>query len=141
MSDTKNVSLLGPNAQNDGGERQPQDILSQDSILNSIASLRGMAPATGADQESIQIEGLENFSFVNQPREELELKDQFAEFIEQMRQNELALQQQKTQKQVPAGNQSSGEDHLKYRVAATAEPKVDSVNMSHSIGQENREEA
>ena len=93
MSDTKNVSLLGPNAQNDGGERQPQDILSQDSILNSIASLRGMAPATGADQESIQIEGLENFSFVNQPREELELKDQFAEFIEQMRQNELALQQ------------------------------------------------
>ena len=92
MSDTKNVSLLGPNALNqDGGERQPQDILGQDSILNSIASLRGMASATGLDQESIQIEGLENFSFVNQPQEELELKDQFAEFIEQMRQNEIAL--------------------------------------------------
>jgi hypothetical protein len=50
LSDTKNVSLLGPNALNqDGGERQPQDIFSQDSILNSIASMRDMASVTGVD--------------------------------------------------------------------------------------------
>jgi len=34
--------------------------------------------------QPIHIDGLENFSFINQPQEELELKDQFEKFIEQM---------------------------------------------------------
>ena len=38
---------------------------------------------------NIVIEGLENFSFIDMPQEELELREHFNRFIEQMRQNEI----------------------------------------------------
>ena len=46
----------------------------------------------GCTTEQLQIEGLDNFSFTNLPQEELELKDQFENFIETMRLNEVKLQ-------------------------------------------------
>ena len=39
---------------------------------------------------------MENFSFINLPDEELELKDQFSKFILQMRENDLKLEKQKS---------------------------------------------
>jgi len=42
----------------------------------------------GKDQEIFTIEGLEDFSFMNPPQDEMELKHQFDRFIEQMRQND-----------------------------------------------------
>lgn len=54
---------------------------------------------------NIVIEGLENFSFIDMPQEELELREHFNRFIEQMRQNEIQLQakqkQQSTTEQGP----------------------------------------
>jgi hypothetical protein len=46
---------------------------------------------------NIVIEGLENFSFIDMPQEELELREHFNRFIEQMRQNEIQLQAKQKQ--------------------------------------------
>lgn len=45
----------------------------------------------GYQEPTMIIEGLEKFSFINPPQEELELKDQFEKFIEAMRQNEINI--------------------------------------------------
>jgi hypothetical protein len=52
-------------------------------------SAKEMTNSVDGQHQEIHIEGLENFSFINQPQEELELKDQFEKFIEQMQKNEV----------------------------------------------------
>ena len=75
LSDTKNISLLNDESDN----LQPQDLIKQQS------------PRQG-DPDYPKIDGLENFSFINLPDEELELKDQFSNFINQMRMNDMKLE-------------------------------------------------
>ena len=43
------------------------------------------------NEEMVSIEGLENFSYIDTPEEEQELRTHFNKFIEQMQINELQL--------------------------------------------------
>ena len=87
LSDDKQ-SLLLP----DGTDNQtPQHKLQN---KESFVELEDPDPATKTVASNIEIEGLENFSYTDLPDEELELKGQFDNFIEQMRLNELKLKKQ-----------------------------------------------
>jgi hypothetical protein len=110
LNDTKNFSLhYGDDAKKDndgqdpataGGIQhqavQPQDIYNQESTQRSPkpetrSPGEGPGEADPADDGNIVIEGLENFSFTDMPQEELELRQHFNKFIEQMRVNEIRL--------------------------------------------------
>jgi len=74
FSNTKNFSFLFPEG------KEPQEVLDVIQAKENQDIL-----------ESDHIDGLEEFSFENSPDEELELKGQFGNFIEQMRLNDIKI--------------------------------------------------
>jgi hypothetical protein len=83
LTDDKCESLLGTK-----NERQPQELSLKGTISEDQTPIGNTA---GQNQELFFIEGLQDFSFVSPPQDELELKTQFDRFIEQMRVNEIQL--------------------------------------------------
>lgn len=76
LSDDKCESLLGTT-------KQPQEVSIKETITEDPRTMNER------DRELFPIEGLHDFSFINPPSDELELKTQFDRFIEQMRVNEI----------------------------------------------------
>ena len=111
LNDTKNISILEKGETPEAASaRQPQD------------------QEGDKGEGNIVIEGLENFSFNDMPSEEVELRDHFTKFIEQMRQNEIQLQQKaKMQEQEELFGKTWNEP-------------ADSMNVTNSVAFENMNE-